>query len=70
MQYKGSKGHSATSDTSAASILKVSKIAIHRAIDNNLSNTAMLFFYMKLMNSLFYLLLFYLHRLSTPGDKR
>jgi hypothetical protein len=28
----------------AASILKVSEIAVHRAIDNNLSNTAMLFF--------------------------
>ncbi len=54
MQYKGSKGHSATSDASAASILKVSKIAIRRAIDNNLSNTAMLFFNVKLINSLFY----------------
>ncbi len=38
----------------AASILKGSKIAVSCTIDNNLSNTAMLFFYMKLMNFLFY----------------
>jgi hypothetical protein len=38
----------------AASILKVSKITVRRVIDNNLSNTAMLFFYVKLMNALFY----------------
>ena len=52
----------------AASILKVSKIAISRATDSDLSNTAMLFFYMKLMNSMFYKLLFFAQRLTTLAE--
>ncbi len=49
----------------AASLLKVSEIAVCRVIDNDLSNTAMLCFNVKLMNSLFYLLLFFAQQLTT-----
>ncbi len=41
-----------------APIFEVSAIAVHCAIDLDLQNKAIQFFYVKLMNSLFYLLLF------------
>ncbi len=52
-----------------ASILKVSKIALHRRIDNDLSNTAMQILYVQLTFPLFFILLFYMAWLSELVDK-
>ena len=52
----------------AASILKVSKIAVRSAIDNDFRHTAMQFFYVQIINSLFYYLLFYPLQLSELAD--
>ena len=54
----------------AAPILQVSAIAVCRAIDLDLRNTAIQFFYVKLSNSLFYCLLFYRLLTSVHRDKR
>lgn len=54
----------------AAPILKVSAIVVCRAIDLDLRNTAMQFFYVKLTVSLFYCLLFYRPLTSVHWDKR
>ena len=54
----------------AAPILQVSAIAVCRAIDLDLRNTAMQFFYVKLSNSLFYCLLFYRPLTGVHRDKR
>jgi hypothetical protein len=51
-----------------ASILKVSKIALRRTIDNDLRNTAMQILYVQLTFPLFFLLLFYTARLSELAD--
>jgi hypothetical protein len=50
------------------SILKVSKIALRRMIDNDLCNTAMQILYMQLTFPLFFLLLFYTARLNALAD--
>ncbi len=47
-----------------ASILKVSKIALLRTIDNDLRNMVMQILYVQLTFPLFFLLLFYTARLS------
>jgi hypothetical protein len=52
-----------------APIVEVSAIAVRRAIDHDDSDAVMYFSPMKLTNSLFYSLLFYVHRLGEPGDK-
>ncbi len=49
---------------SSGSNLEVSAIAVRRAIDHNDSDAVMYFLSMKLTNSLFYSLLFYVHRLG------
>jgi hypothetical protein len=54
----------------AAPIREVSAIVVRRAIDHDDSDAVMYFLSMKLTNSLFYSLLFYVHRLGEPGDKR
>jgi hypothetical protein len=54
----------------AAPILQVSAIAVCRAIDLDLRNTAMQYFYVKLTVSLFYCLLFYRPPTGVHGDKR
>jgi hypothetical protein len=54
----------------AAPILEVSAIAVRRAIDYDDSDAVMYFLSMKLTYSLFYSLLFYVHRLDAPGNKR
>jgi hypothetical protein len=54
----------------SGSILQVSVIAVRRAIDHNHRDPATYFLSMKLIKPLFYLLLFYVHRLSVPWDKR
>ena len=51
-----------------ASILKVSKIALRRTIDNNLRNMAMQILGVQLTFPLFFLLLFYTAWLSTLVD--
>ena len=51
-----------------ASILKVSKIALRRTIDNDLRTTAMQILYVQLTFPLFFLLLFYTARLSELVD--
>ncbi len=51
-----------------ALILKVSKIALRRMIDNDLRNTAMQILYVQLTFPLFFLLLFYASRLSALVD--
>jgi len=54
----------------AAPILQVSAIAVCRAIDLDLRNTAMQFLDVKLTFSLLYLLLFCMPLTGTHGDKR
>ena len=54
----------------AAQILQVSAIAIPCAIDINHRNTAMQFFHVKIIFSLFYCLLFYRPLTGMHGDKR
>jgi hypothetical protein len=54
----------------AASILQVSAIAVRRAIDLDLRNMAMQFFYVRLTVSLFYCLLFCMPLTGVHGDKR
>jgi hypothetical protein len=51
-----------------ASILKVTKIALRRTIDNDLCNTAMQILYVQLTFPLFFLLLFYMAWLSELAD--
>ncbi len=51
-----------------ASILKVSKIALRRTIDNDLCNMAMQILYVQLTFPLFFLLLFFTARLSKLVD--
>jgi hypothetical protein len=51
-----------------ASILKVSKIALRRTIDNDLHNTAMQILYVQLTFPLYFLLLFYASWLSALTD--
>jgi hypothetical protein len=53
-----------------APILQVSAITIRLAIDHDHWDPAMWLLSMKLSNALLYCLIFYVKRLSVPGDKR
>ncbi len=53
-----------------ASIFQMCAIAVHPNLDLNLCNTSMQFFYLKLMYSLFYLLLFCRPLTGALTDKR